>query len=225
MNTAQENQIKNEDITTLSLAVLYIIPFLIALLGLKEGITGYYESTAYAWTAQSFPNQTFLLETFSFTTQGKSPITWYEIHISDQNKNTLLYQRLDNTLSNINKQFTDKTYSIQNVSIFIATDKNGKIITKKLDKAELIQDNGTIKKIYSGNTLPNNERVIKKYIGYIIFGTILSVSIYIGLIYTLITLYKQKSKPLFVISVCVFIYFSHYIWIGLSPVFAILFNH
>lgn len=204
--------------TTENKTLKNIISTLIAMTFLSLGICGmfitnalnsYEKRTALIWSEQPLPNQNLVIHsTFHKNGSGRRSTSWYEIDLKDANNQIILHQKLDKTRSNIGRLTTRKDYPVENISLFIAKDKNGKIIEKQFNSAIATIENGEKIKIISGNILPNHNIVVKKTKNLIYINIAILCMVNLYLFCSMIYLYKKSHKKSTALAVVLWIFFN-----------------
>lgn len=207
MQTTHEH-ITPQEIISIMIALIFV-SFFIGVLFFLPALAEYEQRTVLSWSEQPLTNQNLVIHsTFHIDTVGRRSYSWYEIDLKNANNQIILHQKLDQTRSNIGRLTTRKDYPIENVSLFIAKDKNGKIIEQKFNSAVATMENGGKVKILSGNMLPSHNIVVKKTRNIIYINTIILSIVNLYLFFSIIYLYKQSHKKSTALAVLLWIFFN-----------------
>lgn len=207
MQTTQEH-ITPQEIISIMVALIFV-SFFIGVLFFLPALAEYEQRTVLSWSEQPLTNQNLVIySTFHIDTVGRRSYSWYEIDLKDANNQIILHQKLDKTRSNIGRLTTRKDYPIENVSLFIAKDKNGKIIEQKFNSAIATIESGGKVKILSGNMLPNHHIIVKKTRNLIYINIAILCIVNLYLFCSMIYLYKKSHKKSTALAVVLWIFFN-----------------
>lgn len=173
-----------------------------------DTIDNYDKRTTLIWSEHVLTNQNLVIHSTFHRRESRRSTSWYEIALRDANKQVILHQRLNKNISNISRLTTQKEYPVEHVSLFIAKDKNGKIVEKQLNSAIATIENGEKIKIISGKILPNHHIAIKKTRNLIYINIIILGIVNLFLFFSIIYLYQKNHKKSTALAVVLWIFFN-----------------
>lgn len=206
MQTTQEH-ITPQEIISIMVALIFV-SFFIGVLFFLPALAEYEQRTVLSWSEHVLTNQNLVIHSTFHRRESRRSTSWYEIALRDANKQVILHQRLNKNISNISRLTTQKEYPVEHVSLFIAKDKNGKIVEKQLNSAIATIENGEKIKIISGKILPNHHIAIKKTKNLIYINIIILCIVNLFLFFSIFYLYKKSHKKSTALAAILWIFFN-----------------